>query len=89
MDKYKYGTYHKVSFCGASNIDLNLITCEGNIVNPDIIQIYVLHWYHTYLLHPGIDRTEAKICQHLYWNGIINSALKEHTNCDTCQRTKK
>ena len=27
IDKYKDGTYHKSSFRGGSNIDLELITC--------------------------------------------------------------
>ena len=34
MDKYKYGTYHKGYFLGGSNIYLNLVTCEDNIVIP-------------------------------------------------------
>ena len=32
--KYKNVTYHKVSFCGGSNSNLNLLTCEDNIVIP-------------------------------------------------------
>ena len=83
--KYKTGTYQKGYFCGGSNIDLNLITCKNNIVITKILQSYVLHWYHTYLLHPGMDRTEAMICQHFYWPDIIDSDRKELTNCDTCQ----
>ena len=64
--KYKYGTYHKGYFCGGSNIDLNLITCKDNIVNTSKLQSYVLHWYHAYLLHPGIDIMEEIIHQYLY-----------------------
>ena len=30
--KYKYDTYHKGSFRGGSNIDLNLITCKDKIL---------------------------------------------------------
>ena len=45
-----------------------------------------MKWYHLYLLHPGLDRTEAMICQHLYWPGIIKIAQKEVTKCDVCQR---
>ena len=61
MAKYKDGTYHTGYFLGGSNIDLNLITCKDKIVIPKILQNYVLHWYHAYLLHPGMDRTEAMI----------------------------
>ena len=57
-------------FCGGGNIYLNLITCEDKIVLPSILQHYVLHWYHTYLLSPGIDLTEAIIFQNVYWMGI-------------------
>ena len=41
-----------------------------------------------YILHPGMDRTEAMIHQHLYLPDIRDSVRKEVTNCDTCQRTK-
>ena len=63
MDKYKDGTYHKF-FCGGSNDNITLITCKYTIVIPLKLQSYVLHWYHTYLLHTGMDRTKAMICQH-------------------------
>ena len=33
-DKYKDGTYHKGSFHGGSNIDINLIMCKNKIVIP-------------------------------------------------------
>ena len=89
MAKYKNGTYHKGYFCGGSNIDPKLITCKYNIVNPSKLQSYVLHWYHAHLLHPGMDITEAMICQHLCWPNIIDSVWKKVTNCDTCQRTKR
>ena len=44
--------------------------CEGNIAIILIIQGCVLNWYHKFLLHPGMDITEAMIIQHLYWTGI-------------------
>ena len=57
ITKYKNHTYKTGYFYGVSNIYFNLITCEDNIVIPLTIQSYVIHWYHTYLLHPGMDRT--------------------------------
>ena len=89
MAKYKEGTYQKGYFHGGSNIDINLITCEDNIVIASIIQSYELNWYRVYLLHPGMDRTEVTISQHLYWSCIIKPVLKEVINCDTFQRTKQ
>ena len=78
MYNYKYVIYNKGSFCGGSNVDLNLITCEDKIIIPEILQSYVLHWYHTYLLHPG-----------LYCPRIRDAVRKEVTNCDTFQCTKR
>ena len=89
MAKYKDGTYHKSPFRGIISNNLSLITCEDNIVIPSKLQSYVLYWYHTYLIHPGIDRTEVMIFQHLYWTGIKNDVQKEVTNYDTFQRTKR
>ena len=60
------GVYNKGSFSGVINIYINLIKCEGNIFILLILQSYVLYWYHMYLLHPGMDRTEATIRQYLY-----------------------
>ena len=48
-----------------------------------------MKWYHTYLLHPELDRTEAIIRQHLYWPGIRGAVHKEVTRCDVCQRAKR
>ena len=56
--KYKDGTYHKGYFCGGSNIDLNLITSKDRIFIASKIQSYVVHCYHAYLLHPGMDSVE-------------------------------
>ena len=86
--KYDISTYHTYSFHGGSNININLITCYDKIVIMSRFKSYILHWYHTYFLHPGMDRTEAIIYQHLYWTIIRKSVRKELTNCDTFQCTK-
>ena len=77
MAKYKNGMYHKGYICGGSNDDITLIICEDKIVIPSKIQSYVLNWYHTYLLHPGMYITEVIICQHLYWPEIRYAVHKE------------
>ena len=58
MAKYKDGMYHKGSFRGGSNIDIEVITCKDNIVIPWKIQSYVLHSYHTYILLQVMYTTE-------------------------------
>ena len=61
MAKYDQIIYKTGSFCGGSNINLNLITCDNNFFIKLIIQSYVSHWYHMYILHPGIDKMEAMV----------------------------
>ena len=61
MDKYKDDTYQQGSFRGGINIYLKLITCKDKVFIPSKLQSYILHWYHTYLLHPVMDRTDAMI----------------------------
>ena len=76
MAKYKYDTYHIDSFGGGSNIYLKLITCYDTIVIQDIIEKYVLHWYHTYIFYPGMYGMEVMIRQHLYWTGTREAVQK-------------
>jgi hypothetical protein len=80
--------YHTKSFRGGGK-EIDLICREDKIVIPKVLQKYVLHWYHTYLLHPGSDRTELTIKQHLYWNNMQADIRKHVDTCDTCQKTKK
>ena len=54
----------KVSLCGGIN-NFELVTFKDKIVIPQLLQKYVVKWYHTYLLNPGLDITEMMICQHL------------------------
>ena len=83
MAKNQNHMYQNGSSCVEINIDLYLITCEDNIFIPLIIISYVLHWHHKYLLHPGTERTEATINQHLYCPRIRNDLQKELNNYDT------
>ena len=42
-----------------------------------------------YLLHPGLDQTEAMIRQHSYWPVIVAAVQKDLTGCDVYQNTKR
>ena len=87
MEKLKCAEYTKDCFFrGWSTIDL--ITYKDKIGLPQKLQKYLVKWYHTYLLHPVLDRTEAIIIQHLYLTGIKDSVYREFTFCDICQRTE-
>ena len=46
-------------------------------------------WYHTYLVHPGRDRTIESIKQHFYWHGLTADVDKIVKECPTCQRCKR
>ena len=61
MAKLKIVQYKCGSVFGVSNNNFNLLTCEYKIVIPLTLQKYVLNWYHTYLLHPVLDRMKATI----------------------------
>ena len=66
MAKYKNCPYKTGSFYVGSNTHLSLIRYKDNIVITLILQGYVLHWYHMYLLHPVMDRTEEMTHQKFY-----------------------
>ena len=71
-EKLKFAKFKKGSFRGGRNT-IELITYEGKIVIPQKLQKYLVKWYHTYLLHLGMDRTEVMVLQNLKWTGIRKS----------------
>ena len=86
--KLKWATYQKSYFRGGRNT-IELITYKDKIVITYKLQKYVVKWYHMYLLHTGMEWTEAMICQYLYWPGIREDFQRGVTWCDTCQCTKR
>ena len=64
-EKLNYAEYQRGSFCGGRNT-IKTFTYKSKIVILHKLQKYILKWYHTYLLHPVLDQTEAMILQHLY-----------------------
>ena len=86
--KLKCVEYSKGYFCLCCST-IKLITYKDKIVIPRLLKKYVVKLYHTYLLHPVLDRTEAIIHQHLYYPGIREAVYIEVMKCDVCQRTKR
>ena len=76
------------SFCRGSNT-IKLIACKNKIVIPQQLQLYVVKWYHIYILHTRWYRTEEIILQHVYCPDIRNAFQEEFTECDICQRKKR
>jgi hypothetical protein len=66
-----------------------LICYNSRIVIPKKLQARVIQWYHDYLGHPGINRTEETIGQHLWWPKMRNQITNSVTVCSTCQLNKR
>ncbi len=67
----------------------SLICYKDKIVVPKMLQHQIIDWYHTMLCHPGFNRTEETIAQHLWWGDMRAQIRKYCSTCPTCQRNKK
>ena len=67
----------------------DLICYNNKIVVPSKLQARIVQWYHDYLGHPGINRTEETIGQHLWWPKMRNHITNSVSACVTCQRNKR
>ena len=56
--------YHLQDFHGGGKSQ-SLVCYKTKIVVPKKLQRHIIEWYHTVLCHPGINRTEETIGQHL------------------------
>ena len=54
-----------------------------------IIRKYVVKWYNTNPLYPGMDCTEASISQHYWWNNWKDNICNQIKVCNNCQKNKK
>ena len=62
---------------------------KDKIVAPKKLQRHVTAWYHNTLCHPGINRTEETIGQHLWWPKQREYITRYVNSCTTCQRNKR
>ena len=67
----------------------SLVCYKDKIVVPTKLQKHVIDWYHTVLCHPGINRTEESIAQHLFWQQSREQITKYVQTCPICQKNKK
>ena len=79
--------YHLKDFHGGGKT-LSLTCFKDKIVVPTLLQKHVINWYHTLLCHPGINRTEETISQHLWWPKMRDHITNYVSSCPTCQRNK-
>ena len=87
-EKLKCANYHTKSFCGGGNTFM-LIYKNYKIVMTTTLRKYVVDWYHTYLLYPGMQRTEASISHYYYWTQLRDDIQTHIKFCKTCHKNKK
>jgi cleavage and polyadenylation specificity factor subunit 1 len=80
--------YQSQSFHGGG-ITTQLICYKDKIVVPKLLQRHVIDWYHTVLCHPGINRTEETIAQHLWWPAMRDQITTFVQACPACQKNKR
>ena len=80
--------YHLKDFHGGGKTR-TLICYRDKIVIPQLLQRHVINWYHTMLCHPGINRTEESIGQHLWWPKMRAQITNYVRSCPTCQKSKR
>ena len=81
-DIYLLASFHG----GEGNIEL--VCHKDKIVVPPALQSQIVEWYHSYLGHPGINRTEQTIKQHFWWEEMRQHITKYVATCGTCQKNK-
>ena len=84
----KDSPYETQTFMSAGK-EIPVVCYNGKLVIPSSLQQRVIEWYHTYLSHPGINRTEETIGQHLYWPKMRDQITNAVKSCPICQRNKK
>ena len=66
-----------------------LICYNDKIVIAKSQQLQIVNWYHNYLGHPGINRTEESIGQHLWWENMRKHITLSVSSCLNCQKNKR
>ena len=67
----------------------SLVCYNDKIVVPKKLHKHVVDWYHVVLCHPGINRTEESISQHLFWPKMREQITNYVQACPTCQKNKR
>ena len=86
--KMKNTKYELKDFHGGGK-SFSLVCYKDKIVVPKLLQRHITDWYHTMLCHPGINRTEETISQHLWWPEMRKTIRQLCEVCPTCQKNKR
>ena len=65
MENFNCENHERGYFIGF-RITIKTVMYNDKIVVPQKLRRYIVKWYHMYLLHPGLDKNEAMVCQHFY-----------------------
>jgi hypothetical protein len=88
MKRLEKNRYVLKSFHGGGK-DRQLVCYQGKIVIPKTLQTRTVNWYHHLLGHPGINRTEESIYQHLWWPKMRQLITTIVSTCVPCQKNKR
>ena len=69
-----------------------LFTYNGKIYIPPSLRQGIIAWYHEYLCHPGVNRSEQSIRQTMYWPNLtadVKNHVKKCLECQKCKKTRK
>ena len=81
-------SYEILPFFNAGK-ETELVCKRGKILIPTKLQKRTVDWYHHFLGHPGINRTEETIGQNLHWPKMREQITSSVNSCAICQRNKK
>ena len=73
----------------AAGKTFELICRKDKVVIAEIQQQGIVDWCHNFLGHPGVNRTEETMGQHLWWPHMRKQITENVTACLTCQLNKK
>jgi hypothetical protein len=62
---------------------------DGQLVNPDPLQMCAVQWYHHYLQHPGHTRLEETMNAAMYWKGMRTTIQSLTKSCRSCHINKR
>ena len=68
---------------------VKVVTKNGKIMVPSLLQTCIMNWYHHWLQHPGMMHMEQTLQQTLTWKKLYTNVQKFCWTCKICQLTKK
>ena len=87
LRREKPDSYKRTKF-DFGDTSYTLVTKDGKIVVPKLLQKKGVQWYHELLMHPGETRTELTMGQHFTWKGMRNTVTDICGKCQACQLQK-